>query len=100
MTFIVATKVVASQPPERRPTGTPHARANWRYKLNCEFTAVTGDASAKEDGVDYMENGNYGQHFIIWTRNIKELTRFRLKVFSLRWFWTQPSFREIVCLLK
>ena len=28
MTFIVATKVIASRPPERRPTGTPHARAN------------------------------------------------------------------------
>ena len=28
MTFIVATNVVASRPPERRPTGTPHARAN------------------------------------------------------------------------
>ena len=28
MTFIVATYVIASQPPERRPTGTPHARAN------------------------------------------------------------------------
>ena len=27
MTFIVATNVVASRPPERRPTGTPHARA-------------------------------------------------------------------------
>ena len=27
MTFIVATNVVASQPPDRRPTGTPHARA-------------------------------------------------------------------------
>ena len=27
MTFIVATNVVASWPPERRPTGTPHARA-------------------------------------------------------------------------
>ena len=26
--FIVATDVVASQPPECRPTGTPHARAN------------------------------------------------------------------------
>ena len=25
MTFIVATNVVASRPPERRPTGTPHA---------------------------------------------------------------------------
>ena len=27
MSFILATNVVASQPPERRPTGTPHARA-------------------------------------------------------------------------
>ena len=27
MTFIVTTNVFASQPPERRPTGTPHARA-------------------------------------------------------------------------
>ena len=28
MTFIVATNVVASRPPKRRPTGTPHASAN------------------------------------------------------------------------
>ena len=28
MTFIVASIVFANQPPERRPTGTPHARAN------------------------------------------------------------------------
>ena len=28
MLFLVATNVVASQPPERRPTGTPQARAN------------------------------------------------------------------------
>ena len=27
MLFLVATNVVASRPPERRPTGTPHARA-------------------------------------------------------------------------
>ena len=27
MSFLVATNVVASRPPERRPTGTPHARA-------------------------------------------------------------------------
>ena len=29
MPFLVATNVVASRPPERRPTGTPHARANY-----------------------------------------------------------------------
>ena len=28
MTFIVATNVIFSRLPERRPTGTPHARAN------------------------------------------------------------------------
>ena len=26
MTFIVATNIIASRPPERRPTGTPHSR--------------------------------------------------------------------------
>ena len=33
MTFIVATNVIASRPPERRPTGTPHARANKTNKV-------------------------------------------------------------------
>ena len=30
-TFLVATNVVASRPPERRPTGTPTARAKSFY---------------------------------------------------------------------
>ena len=30
MSFILATNVVASQPPKQRPTGTPHARAKIR----------------------------------------------------------------------
>ena len=30
--FLVATNVVASRPPQRRPTGTPHAHANRMYK--------------------------------------------------------------------
>ena len=39
MTFIVATNVVASWPPERRPTGTPHARAKMKVKaLECYAT--------------------------------------------------------------
>ena len=29
MLFLVATNVIASRLPEHRPTGTPHARANW-----------------------------------------------------------------------
>ena len=28
MSEIVATNVIASRPPKRQPTGTPHARAN------------------------------------------------------------------------
>ena len=31
-TFLVATNIDASQPPERRTTGTPHARANFVYQ--------------------------------------------------------------------
>ena len=37
MSFIVATNVVASQPPGRRLTGTPHARANHPHKLQLWF---------------------------------------------------------------
>ena len=33
MTFIVATNVIASRPPERRPTGTPHARAKIKLEV-------------------------------------------------------------------
>ena len=32
MTFIVDTNVLASRPPERQPTGMPHARAKIAYK--------------------------------------------------------------------
>ena len=38
MTFIVATNVVASRPPERRPTGTPHARANLVNQAGAELS--------------------------------------------------------------
>ena len=31
MSFLVATKVIASRPPKHQPTGTPHARANLLY---------------------------------------------------------------------
>ena len=58
MTFIVATNVIASRPPERRPTGTPHARANSealdlsvgpRFCSKCDYRA--------EDGYDL--DGNF-----------------------------------------
>ena len=42
MTFIVATNVVATRPPERRPTGTPHARANiFIYKRKLKVTSAS-----------------------------------------------------------
>ena len=39
MSFLVATNVIASRPPECRPTGTPHARAKieWICKLSTYF---------------------------------------------------------------
>ena len=38
MSFLVATDVVASRPPKRRPTGTPHARAkNSSYTMFLRF---------------------------------------------------------------
>ena len=37
MTFIVATNVIASRPPERRSTGTPHARANYK-QISTQWT--------------------------------------------------------------
>ena len=42
MLFLVATNVVASRPPERRPTGTPHAGAkivqpNLKVKVKHDF---------------------------------------------------------------
>ena len=40
MTFIVATNVIASRPPERRPTGTPHARAKKEKKKKKENNDV------------------------------------------------------------
>ena len=38
MTFIVATNDVASPPTERRPTGTPHARANLEQSSPLDYT--------------------------------------------------------------
>ena len=35
MSFKVATNIIAIRPPERRPTGTPHARANCIMAKSC-----------------------------------------------------------------
>ena len=40
MTFLVATNVVASRPPERRPTATPTARAKKKIKTFLVATNV------------------------------------------------------------
>ena len=41
MMFLGATNVVASRPPERRPTGTPHARANGMLLLGYAYHIYT-----------------------------------------------------------
>ena len=40
MLFLVATNVVASRPPERRPTGTPLARANIQLTESRDYRSV------------------------------------------------------------
>ena len=42
MSFLVATNVVASRYPERRPTGTPHARANCKEENEQQNKAASG----------------------------------------------------------
>ena len=53
MSFLVATNVVASRPPKRRPTGTPYARANtFSEFIVCSLTATkTEKASLKPQEV-------------------------------------------------
>ena len=41
--FIVATNVIASRPPERLPTGTPHARA----KIGCNSGCMSVEEKQK-----------------------------------------------------
>ena len=41
MTFIVATNVIASRPPERRPTGTPYARAKMPWTEAPSFVSMS-----------------------------------------------------------
>ena len=54
MTFIVATNVFASSPPERRPTGMPHARAKKYRKaeyVQCRVCFVNVQSSLHENVV-------------------------------------------------
>ena len=44
MTFIVATNVVTSRPPERQPTGTPHTCA----KMNSVYYLAVTDGFSRE----------------------------------------------------
>ena len=46
MTFMVATNVIASRPPERRPTGTPTTRAK-----NCKLRTTKNECDLKSKGV-------------------------------------------------
>ena len=46
MSFLVATNVVASRPPERRPTGTPHARAKNVKRITLKASSYEGSYEA------------------------------------------------------
>ena len=46
MLFLVATNVVASRTPERRPTGTLHARANCKLFAVCWNICYVGELGA------------------------------------------------------
>ena len=61
MLFLVATNVVASRPPERRMTGTPHARAkSIMAKMEEVKTNLTGITNTKSPSFpicpDYLVN--------------------------------------------
>ena len=56
MSFLVATNVVASRPPERRPTGTPHARAKSQLHVNKISLTVFGNGLLPYDMILYQES--------------------------------------------
>ena len=64
MTFIVATNVIASRPTERRPTGTPHARANfiniwqvlWKWNGKDILYGIESMASSNALDISYSAN--------------------------------------------
>ena len=67
MTFIVSTNVIASRPPERLPTGTPHARANYML-LNSLARTWPMDDILLFGNSDYAPpEGNFP---LIWTLSI------------------------------
>ena len=59
--FIVAINVVASRPAKRRPTGTPHARANifmW-YVLMNESSSSSIDPNYRKWAVEKCPRWNF-----------------------------------------
>ena len=57
MKFLVATNIVASRPPKRRPTGTPTARANLltMEAVSSEMN-FSGRVRAEGGGVDLLKD--------------------------------------------
>ena len=69
MTFIVATNVIASRPPERRPTGTPHARAKNRLKYHGTAAGQTGPLVQRLEGYGKL----WGLAIGPWGKGSKDL---------------------------
>ena len=53
MTFIVATNVIASRPPERPPTATPHARAKRQVIIVATTSLPVVDARTPTAGMPH-----------------------------------------------
>ena len=53
MLFLVATNVVASRPPERRPTGTPYARAKITKRQFKDIDEKTSTPNARLSKTDF-----------------------------------------------
>ena len=68
MLFILATNVIASRPPERRPTGTPHTRAKiasliethqWTQECNSSLSRIIAQ------NLSILMRGYFQVHFEI-----------------------------------
>ena len=75
MSFLVATNVVASRPPERRPTGTPHARAKRFFSKHILGSKILGSklsfGSEKIMVQKYFDARKFWYEIIFSLRNIK-----------------------------
>ena len=64
MTFVVATNVIASRPPERRPTGTPRACAK-KEKRRMKIVATTSLTAVDRLNADRWNAAHSRQKIVV-----------------------------------